>query len=144
MSKRRTDSREIRIPEHYFNKYVAMEVQKDKVRQKAYDEFFCSLDEKISDHIFSVQQAMACNRDGTDLEAQLAAQGILSWIDYIESPMLFHALSQLTKQQQLLLAYRFHLCLSQRETANLLRCTQSTVQRCEKRLLQKLKKSLEA
>lgn len=142
MSKRKTKAHEIRNSECYFNRYVAMEVQKDKVRQKAYDDFFCSLDEKMSEHVLPVQQAMSCNQDGTDLEAQLAAQGILSWIDYIESPALFHVISQLTKQQQLLLTYRFRFCLSQRETANLLGCTQTSVLRCERRLLQKLKKSL--
>lgn len=142
MSRRRIDPQSIRNQEHYFNRYIAMEVQKDKVRQKAYDDFFCSLDEKMSEHVLPVQQAMSCNQDGTDLEAQLAAQGILSWIDYIESPALFKALRQLTKQQQLLLTYRFHYCLSQRETANLLGCTQTSVLRCERRLIRKLKKSM--
>ena len=142
MSKRKIKAHEIRNAERYFNRYVAMEVQKDKVRQKAYDDFFCSLDEKMSEHVLPVQQAMSCNQDGTDFEAQLVAQGILSWIDYIESPTLFHAVSQLTKQQQLLLTYRFHLCLSQRETANLLGCTQTSVLRCERRLIRKLRKSL--
>ena len=142
MSKRRTQAHEICNAEHYFNRYVAMEVQKDKTRQKAYDDFFCSLDEKMSEHVLPIQQAMACNQDGTDLEAQLAAQGILSWIDYIESPALFHVVNQLTEQQQLLLTYRFRFCLSQRETANLLGCTQTSVLRCERRLIRKLKKSM--
>lgn len=142
MSKRKTKAHEIRNAERYFNRYIAMEVQKDKVRQKAYDDFFCSLDEKISEHVLSVQQAMSFNQDGTDLETQLIAQGLLSWIDYIESPALFHAVRQFTEQQQLLLTYRFYFCLSQRETANLLGCTQTSVLRCERRLIRKLKKSM--
>lgn len=143
MTKRRTSFCEICNPERYFNRYIAMEIRKDKLRQREYDNFFCSLESKLSKHFSSTQRSLAFNSDGIDLEKQIIARDLLSWIDYIESPALFHTLSQFTKQQQLLLTYRFHLCLSQRETARLLSCTQSTVQRCEKRLIQKLKISLE-
>ena len=144
MSKRRMDSREIHIPEHYFNRYVAMEVRKNRQRQREYERFFCSLESKLSERFSSTQRSLAVNSDGTDLEAQMIARDPLAWIDYIESPTLSREMARLTRQQQLLLTCRFYLCLSQRETAKFLGCSQSTVQRCEKRLIRKLKKSLKA
>ena len=35
MSRRKTKAEEIRNPEHYFNKYIAMEIRKDKEKDDA-------------------------------------------------------------------------------------------------------------
>lgn len=143
MSRRKTDPRDIQNPEHYFNRYVALESRKDRIRQREYDSFFCSLDSKLSERSLSMQRYLAINDSYTDLEAQMIARNPLSWISYIESPALFQVLSGLPRQQQLLLTYRYYFCLTQRETAKLLGCSQSAVLRCEKRLLHNLKNALD-
>lgn len=143
MSRRRTDLQDIKNTEHYSKRYVALETLKERIRQKEYDSFFCSLDSKLSDHFPDIQSSLAVNSDEAKMEELLVARDPLSWIDYIEFPALHQALSGLPKQQQLLLTYRYYFCLTQCETAKLMGCNQSTVQRCEKRLIRKLKKSLE-
>lgn len=72
MSRRKTKSEDIRNPEHYFNRYIAKERLKDQERQAEYDNFFCSLDEKLSLGDGKIggrsQMLVAVNENGDDLE----------------------------------------------------------------------------
>jgi len=74
MSRRKTKQEEIRNPEHYFNRYMAKERLKDQEKQAAYDNFFCSLDEKLTLNDGKIggrgQMMIAVNENDDDLEVQ--------------------------------------------------------------------------
>ena len=44
MSKRKTKAEDVKNPENYFNRYIALEIQKGKVKDKKYNELFCPLE----------------------------------------------------------------------------------------------------
>ena len=145
MSRRKTKAEEIRNPEHYFNKYLAMEILKDREKEDEYYEMFDSLEEltesgKRTSH--ENLMLVAVNVDNRDLEAALAASSQFAWIEMIKNPKLYKVISELSCQQKELLTYRYHLSLSQVETARILGIAQQTVSRHEERIFKKIKKFL--
>lgn len=137
MSRRKLNPEEIRNPEHYFNRYIAKEVLKDQEKQAKYDDFFCSLEEKLEPDRDG-QKLIAVNEYNHEMENQLAASSLLAWIDYIECPKLYHAICQMTEMEKRLLTFRFKYGLTQRETAKIMDLSQVAVHRCEKKLLKRL------
>lgn len=138
MSRRKTNPEEIRNPEHYFNRYIAKEILKDQKKQAEYDDFFCSLEEKLEPDRGG-QKLIVVNEDDRELEKQLAASSLLAWIDYIECPKLYYAVCQMTEIEKRLLTFRFKYGLTQRETAEIMNLSQVAVHRCEKKLLKRLR-----
>ena len=139
MSRRKTKPEEIRNPEHYFNKYIAMEVKKDQETQQEYNDFFCSLDEKLeggeAGQGKSAAMLLSVNVDNAELEHSLADSSLLAWIDYIENQLLHRAIKQLPREHQILLTLRYKLCLSQEQVGDMLGMTQQAVSASEKRFL---------
>ena len=108
MSRRKTKAEEIRNPEHYFNKYIAMEILKDREKEDEYYEMFDSLEEltesgKRTSH--ENLMLVAVNVDNRDLEAALAASSQFAWIEMIKNPKLYKVISELSCQQKELLIY---------------------------------------
>ena len=85
---------------------------------------------------------VAVNVDNRDLEAALAASSQFAWIEMIKNPKLYKVISELSCQQKELLTYRYHLSLSQVDTARILGIAQQTVSRHEERIFKKIKKFL--
>ncbi len=146
MSRRKTKPEEIRNPEHYFNKYIAMEVKKDQETQQEYNDFFCSLEEKLeggeAGQGKNFAMLLSINVGNAELERSLADSSLLAWIDYIENQMLHRAIKQLPREHQILLTLRYKLCLTQRETAEILNKSQASICTQERRLLKSFQKSL--
>lgn len=139
MPRRKTKPEEIRNPEHYFNRYIAKEIVKDQEKQAEYDDFFCSLEEKLELDVGRSQRLIAANENNRDLEDQLADSSFLTWIDYIENPKLYRAVCQMTEKEKRILTFRFRYSFTQRETAEAMDMTQVAVHRCEKQILKRLR-----
>ena len=137
MSRRKTKAEEIRNPEHYFNKYIAKEILKDREKEDEYYKMFDSLEEltesgKRTSH--ENLMLVAVNVDGRELEAALCESTLFGWIDYIENPTLHKAIRILPDEDKFFLTLRFKDCLTQKETAKVMQVVQSSVSRREKRL----------
>jgi len=143
MSRRKTKQEDIRNPEHYFNRYIAKERLKDREKQAEYDNFFCSLDEKLTLNDGKIggrgQMLIAVNENDDDLEEQLAERSFFAWIDYIECTKLHYAICQMSVFEKKLLTLRFRYGLTQRETAEIMKITQVAVHRRERKLLNQLR-----
>lgn len=142
MSRRKTKQKNIRNPEHYFNRYIAKERLKDQEKQAEYDRFFCSLDEKLAMSDGRTggrgQMLIAVNETGIDLEAQQIECSFFAWIDYIECPKLHYAICKMAESEKILLTLRFRYGLTQRETAKIMKTSQVAVLRRERKLLNQL------
>ena len=137
MSRRKTKAKEIRNPEHYFNKYIAMEIRKDREKEDEYYERFDSLEGLTgSNNELKHDKLMllAVNVDGSELEAALAESTLFGWIDYIENPTLHKAIKKLPYEDKWLLTLRYKYCLSQTEIAEMFQLVQSSICRRERRL----------
>ena len=138
MSKRRTKATDIRNPENYFNRFIALEVKRDKEQQKAYYNAFDSLDEVLDGGSKGVSSEtlmhFATNRGGEDFDRYMSDTYPLAWLDVIENPTLAEAVKALSREDKWLLTLRFKYDLSQAETAEILQVVQSSVSRQENRL----------
>lgn len=142
MSRRKTKAKEIRNPEHYFNKYIAMEIRKDREKEDEYYERFDSLEGltgSTNEMKHDKLMLLAVNVDGSELEAALAESTLFGWIEMIENPDLYKVISGLSHQQKELLTWRYHFSLSQAETAQIMGMAQQTVSRHEERIFKKIK-----
>ena len=143
MSRRRTKKEDIRNPENYFNRYIALEVKHDLEEQNEYYEMFESLD-KLQENLErtrgDAQLYLAVNTDGSDLEKALSERSVLAWIDYIDNPLLFKAIKELSIRDQYLISLRYNLCLTQREVATVLSISQSAVAQREKKIFREISK----
>ena len=120
MSRRKRNAEEIQKPENYFNRYIALEIQKDRARDRQYYDRYVSLDallegKKMGNHKYRVLPA--CNLGGEDYEAHIVESDVFGWIESIEHPGLLEAILQLPAKDKLLLTLRFQYCLSQAEIA---------------------------
>lgn len=147
MSRRKTRPEEIRDPKRYFNKYVAKEVAHGLEERGEYYETNRSLEEILEGGeegiSRSIQMHLATNVDGSDLERMLEERSTLAWIDGIENEVLYNAIVSLSFEDCCFLTYRYRLCLTQQEIAQLLHINQSNVSRKEERLIKYLKEFLE-
>lgn len=147
MSRRKTKADDIKHPEHYFNRYIAMEVRHDREAQNTYHNMFDSLDELLAGGEKGLNQTarkLLETRNGErDLEDMLCSTSLLAWIDYIDNPKLHEGICSLTKDQQIFITLRFRLCYTQGEIADCLQIRQQSVLNREKKILRKLKKFLE-
>ena len=86
------------------------------------------------------QLYLAVNTDGSDLEKALSERSVLAWIDYIDNPLLFKAIKELSIRDQYLISLRYNLCLTQREVATVLSISQSAVAQREKKIFREISK----
>lgn len=146
MPRRRTKPGDIRNPEHYFNRYIAGEVLKDRERTAEYYEHNDSLEELLAGGSEGskkgLSMSLANNTNGEDLLRRLSEESLFAWIEQIEDAHLYCAVSGLSEQHKVLLSLRFQFCYSQAETAKVMGIAQQTVSRYETRILKKIKKFL--
>lgn len=143
MSRRRTKAEDIKNPEHFFNRYIAMEIRHDREAQNAYDNMFDSLDELLSGSENGISKTASKLLDASsgerDLEEMLCNTSLLAWIDYIDNPRLYEGIRSLTNNQQIFVTLRFRLCYTQKEIADFFQVTQQSILNQEKRIIKKLK-----
>lgn len=146
MSRRKTKPEEIRKPENYFAKYIAMENRKELVETAAYYQKNVSLEQMLTGGDEGVgkiiRSRFAFNKDHSEFEIALSELHFFGWIDLIENSKLHSCLKTLSKKQLILLTLRFHVCKSQEETAQIMGISQHTVSVNERRILEKLKNIL--
>ena len=144
MSKRRTEPEAIRNPENYFNRFIALEVERDKEQQKAYYEMFDSLEEMLAGGSEGVSgeslMCFATNLHGDEFERCIEGTYSLDWIEMIENPRLYAAVKSLSHKDKWLLTLRYKYCLTQRDIAPLFNMSQAAICQREssiKKLIQK-------
>ena len=143
MSRRKTKANEIRNPEHYFNKYIAMEIRKDREKEEEYYEMFDSLDGltgATTEIKHDKLMLLAMNVDGSELDNALAESTLFGWIDCIENPTLHKAIRLLPKEDLWFLTMRYKYGLSQTELAQMLNVSQVAICKREGTLKKYFKK----
>lgn len=147
MSKRRTKAEEIKRPENYFNRYIALEIRKDKEKDIKYYDSICSLEKKIAGEDLGAksknQLLLAVNLDDAEFEKYIVESNDFGWIEMIENEALLTAISKLSERDKIFLTLRYQYCLSQLEVAKVMGIAQSTVSWRESQIIKKIKKFLE-
>ena len=147
MSKRRTKAEEIKHPENYFNRYITLEIRKDKEKKQKYYASICSLEKKLKGEDLGVnsknQLLLAVNKDNEDFEKYIVDSDNFGWIEMIENEVLYAAVAQLSERDKTILTLRYQYCLSQVEVAKLMGITQSTESWRESQIIKKIKKYIE-
>lgn len=138
MSRRKTKPEEIRNPEHYFNRYIAMEVQHDLNADAEYHRRCASLEELLTGDGEHTSHAslmlMAVNENDELFDQYISDRSFLGWIEVIENQTLYAAIKSLSVEDQTLLTYRFKLCLSQAQTAEFMQVPQTNISYRERRV----------
>ena len=146
MSKRKTKAEDVNNPENYFNRYIALEIQKGKVKDKKYNELFCPLEIILSGGNEKTrrknQSVLAVNLDDDEFEKHMIEANAFGWIEMIENEALFEAISQLSEKDKIFLTLRFQYCLSQPEIAKIMGLTQQAASWREVNVIKKIKKFL--
>ncbi len=112
MSRHRTKAENIKIPEHYFNSYIAKEVQREQSASRKYYFFFDSLEEKFPNGFnflggdTSASGVLLIQNEG--FEHELSECSLTAWIDQIENEQLYTVLQHLTERQKILISLRYH------------------------------------
>jgi RNA polymerase sigma factor (sigma-70 family) len=115
MSRRKTKPEDIRDKEHYCKKYVAMEVKHENIQkgiraanEVSFEEHF-SGDRPSADNTVNaygdMDEVAACGSEGFD------------WIEYLDNPALFEAVSALSQRQKKILTLYAMKSLTTREIA---------------------------
>ena len=138
MSRRKTKPEEIRNPEHYFNRYIAMEVQHDLIADAEYHKRCASLEELLTGDGEHTSHAslmlMAVNENDELFDQYISDRSFLGWIEVIENQTLYAAIKSLSVEDQTLLTYRFKMCLSQDLTAEFMQVPQTNISYRERRI----------
>ena len=146
MSRRRTKPEEIKNRSHYFKRYVAKESLHEHISQNDYKSMNVSLEQTLEskDSVVNSERLLmlAVNESGELFDAYMAESSVQSWLECISNPELYKALKQLTEIQQNILYLRYYHMLSQRETAEMLHCTQQCVSKQERAAKRKIKNFL--
>ena len=147
MSKRRTKPGDILHPENYFNRYVALEIRKEKEKNQKYYDSTCSLEKKLAGEAWGAkaknQLLLAVNLDSEEFEKYIVESDDFGWIEMIENEALYAAVTQLSERDKIILTLRYQYCLSQLETAKIMGFAQSTESWRESQIIKKIKKFLE-
>ena len=148
MSRRKTKPEEIRNPEHYFNRYIAMEVQHDLNTDAEYHKRCASLEELLAGDGEHTSHAslmlMAVNENDELFDQYISDRSFLGWIEVIEDQILYAAIKSLSVEDQTLLTYRFKLCLSQAQTAEFMQVLQTNISYRERRVEKIIRDFLES
>ena len=133
MSRRKTNPEDIRDPEHYFNRMVALESKRERIADSMYQEVNASLEAMLEggNEGPSKESAMllAVNADDSEYDRYIEETSFLGWIEAFKNPTLYAAVQALSQEDQQLLTYRFKECLTVRETAEIMGTTKSAVDR---------------
>jgi len=137
MPRPRTKAEDIKNPEHYFNKYIAMEVKHDQASQTEIEANEYSLEEKIESKAF--EYSIAVNKNGELFDDVLFQESAIGWIEQIKNNKLRTVLSHLTSHQQEIVFLLFVKELLPKEIAEKLGITQAAVSIQTKRIMEKIK-----
>lgn len=147
MSRRKTNPEDIRNPEHYFNRMVALEAERDRIADSEYQKRNASLEAMIEggDEGPSKESAMllAVNTDDSEYDRYIEASSFLGWIETIKNPTLYAAVKTLSTENQILLTYRFKEGLTQEETAAAMKIPQTKVSYHERKIKKIIKEFFE-
>lgn len=147
MSKRRTEPEDIRNPENYFNKFIALEIERDREQQKAYYEMFDSLEEMLAGGSEGVSgenlMLLATNLQSDEFERCVEDTYSLDWVEMIENPRLYAAVKSLSDKDKWLLTLRYKYCLTQRDIAPLFNMSQAAISQRESMIKKLIKKFFE-
>lgn len=143
MSRRKTNPEDIRNPEHYFNRYIALEVQHDLNSITAYYNQNSSLEEMLVGNGEYTRReklmTIAINERDELFEQHICDSSFFGWIDMIENPILLAAIRTLSHEDQVLLTYRFNRCFTQIQTAEAMHIPQTKVSYQERRIKKLIK-----
>ncbi len=143
MSRRKTRAEDIRNPEHYFNRMVALEHLRDEQDTAKYIKQFPSLEAMIESGNegpgHNSVMLLAVNENGEEFDRYITHASMLGWFEVIDNETLYQAISSLSYEDKLLLTFRYQMNLSQAESAALLGITQSQVSRRESKLKKHLR-----
>lgn len=138
MSRRKTKPEEIRNPEHYFNRMIALEVKREQIATADYQEHCQSLEAMLEggDEGPCRESAMllATNTDGSEYDRYVETSSFLGWIETFKNPTLYDAVKTLPLEDQQILTYLFKECLTVREIAEVMNIPKSTVDRRSKKI----------
>ena len=138
MSRRKTKPEEIRYPEHYFNRMIALEVKREQVATAEYHAHCPSLEAMIEggDEGPSRESLMllATNTDGSEYDRYLESISFLGWIETIKNPTLYKAVQTLSMEDQHILTYLYKEQLTVREIEAVMHIPKSTVERRKKKI----------
>ena len=138
MPRPKTHPEDIRDPEHYFNRYVAMEVKHELASNSAYYKHNVSWDDMFVGNgnptSHKKLRMLAANTTDEFFDQHISDSSLLGLIETIENPTLLSAIRNLPLDDQILLTYRFQYCLTQAQTAELLHIPQTKVSYQERRI----------
>lgn len=138
MSRRKTKPEEIRDPERYFNRMIALEVKREQVATTDYHAHCQSLEAMIEggDEGPSRESLMllATNIDGSEYDRYLESISSLGWIETIKNPTLYKAVQTLSLEDQHILTYLYQEQLTVREVEAVMHIPKSTVERRKKKI----------
>jgi len=137
MARQRTKAEDIKNPEHYFNKYIAMEIKHDKVKQAEIDDIEFSLEEKSN--INSFEYSVSVNKNGELYNEIVADNSEFPWIEKIKSEKLYAVIQTLSYKQKKLLTYIYFEQLTQTEAAEKMGITQSAIPQRLSTIMKKIK-----
>lgn len=147
MSRRKTNPEDIRDPEHYFNRMVALESKRDRIADSKYQEVNASLEAMLEggDEGPSKESAMllATNIDDSEYERYIEETSFLGWIESFKNPTLYAAVKTLSLEEQQLLTYRFKEGLTQEQTAAAMKIPQTKVSYHERKIKKIIKEFFE-
>lgn len=137
MAKPKTRAEDIRNPEHYFNKYIALEVKHDQMKQREIEDNECSLEEKAEFTSFDHQ--ISVNKNGELFDEVLSTHSELAWMETVKNPKLYAALQSLSDEQKRLLTLIYVHDLSQEQLAVMYGISQQAISRRIQRAQDKIK-----
>lgn len=136
MPRPKTKAQDIRNPEHYFNRTIALEIKNDQKKLQIVKAHECSLEEKMGRPGFEAKYSIG--GDYEDFIAQIQDEDPLSWIETIKNPYIYETVKALPTEYQEILTLSVIEGYTQREIACSLGLNQAAV--CRK--LTTIKKSL--
>ena len=124
MSRRKTRAEDIRNPEHYFNRMVALEHLRDEQDTAKYIKQFPSLEAMIESGNegpgHNSVMLLAVNENGEEFDRYITHASMLGWLEVIDYETLYQAIYSLSYEDKLLLTFRQIRCRAiptQAETA---------------------------
>ncbi|MGI6153371.1 MAG: ArsR family transcriptional regulator [Christensenellaceae bacterium] len=133
--RRRTQPEDIRNPEHYFNRMMALTTMRERIaanKRKAFETPYEDQEYRISiDSCF----------DEYEHETLICSEvGEFTWIEMIESPQLFSAINKLSFEDKLIMTLLAKDGYKPKDVAEMLGCTRGKIYH-HMRKLRKLLKS---
>lgn len=125
MPRPKTKAQDIRNPEHYFNRTIALEIKNDQKKLQIVKAHECSLEEKMSRPGFEAKYSVG--GDYEDFIAQIQDEDPLSWIETIKKPYIYETVKALPEAYQQILTMLVVEGLSQHEIARKLGVNQNVI-----------------